>query len=390
MKRVRILCALVLMGTLSMLTGCGKADIQNKEQLANYFYKSYMDEVDGKTAFSKSDIINGLSYLYGDFNGDGVEDVICYGAGGTTVPINDVQYITIENGKFKQLECEIEAGVFNEQSITYENDKIVQNIKEGGTGVSADCMCIYIHTPKGIYATDEKFELRVEKTKGGYTTKTTGVIEKIDGYDEFYYKSKTIGEDGQVRNELEKKYKLSGTEYKEELIKDNVTVKNDTIGKGNYEYPKPKMSEEEYIKANGSSNGYSEYIESNHNRLLIGLTSEEIQGQLIDYSKQILVLMSNQPSINEDALIDLNMFLGDNETNDKMEILVYGELENVKIQDEDHTITIDKVVNNKIIINGDFEPDETLVVTAKFYLGEGEYEYLKFDLTTTRKQLITR
>jgi len=193
-----------------------QADIHNKEKLIVFL----MDNVEIQPDFDAKDIEEHLKLVYGDFNGDGQDEVICYANTNNVFPGTTV--VGIVGDSYGIIESPLDLGSVYTKEYVLEGDFIKCTSTGGGTGLSVKGISIFkVEDDKiidtGLTLTQDYGESQrpTSDYPDGYVRNGSGFIEdrsyKIasqeDKWLQVYYKYTLIdGNDDSLLLETEELY----------------------------------------------------------------------------------------------------------------------------------------------------------------------------------------
>lgn len=114
-----------------------QADIHNKEKLIVFL----MDNVEIQPDFDAKDIEEHLKLVYGDFNGDGQDEVICYANTNNVFP--GTTLVGIVGDSYGIIESPLDLGSVYTKEYVLEGDFIKCTSTGGGTGLSVKGISIF-------------------------------------------------------------------------------------------------------------------------------------------------------------------------------------------------------------------------------------------------------
>lgn len=163
-------------------------DLKNKDILLDFIYENYDIEID------KNLLKENMTAIYGDFNNDGIEDVVYYSPDRNG--FNEVPFITVKDDKLSLIPSDIGTSTIYSHKIEYDGKFIHYTIRGGGTGISATVKELYVYNGEKIISTGATIQLEgYASAPPDYSTETKGVTTfDIDGdYSSFVHEEITTG-----------------------------------------------------------------------------------------------------------------------------------------------------------------------------------------------------
>ncbi len=381
MKRI-----LGIVAITALLSGCSSSsstDNGNLDDILKFSYENYKTNTKQTDVLSESDYLSeGVATTFsGDFNLDGVDDILVYSQF-TGKPFDVVSIVTEKNGNFEFIPNEIEYMEAYNQKFTMEDGLLIRYLDMGGDEVFADIAQVYLPTSEMLYSTNRNFDITLQANYSD--TVVIGKSSKIgpwndfENYTEFIDEEKNIVvQNYSIHYTLDKEKHMYTERLNEAYIKTSV----------DYIYPREKVSEEDFENTEFHKNlpmaSYSEYIESNENRLLKGLEMEIIGSREIDYSSQLLVVIPMVDTINEKfANKKIVSFEGDSTS--ELKFTVFGQLESVVINQYESkestpsTIEMGNIQNIEVTVLANLPNDDSYVeVVGQHHEGEGTYSEVR-------------
>lgn len=163
-------------------------DLKDQGILLDFIYENYDIGID------RNLLKDSMAAIYGDFNNDGIEDVVYYSPDRNG--FNKVPFITVKNGKLSLIPSDIGASTIYSHKIEYDGKFIHYTIRGGGTGISATVKELYVYDGEKIISTGAFIQLEgYASAPPDYSTETKGITTfDIDGdYSSFVHEDITTG-----------------------------------------------------------------------------------------------------------------------------------------------------------------------------------------------------
>ncbi|QZY56132.1 hypothetical protein [Crassaminicella profunda] len=169
-------------------------DLKDKNLLLDFLCENFHIGMD------KSMLIDDIQTVYGDFNGDGNDDVACYSPNRNS--FYEVAFITVDHGELSLIPSEIDKETIYTHNIAFDGKFIHYTITGGGTGISVTLKRLYAYNGDTIMNTGAEFILEGYEAQpptsnypDGYMTETTSnTLFDVEGdYSSFVHEVITTG-----------------------------------------------------------------------------------------------------------------------------------------------------------------------------------------------------